>query len=149
MLVEFPDDLKTLITAAKGDRNLKAFASQAGISYPKLYRLIEHKIKRPVDDATLKAIADHAEADSGVTFEALKEACAFVVESNKSWEDEQKMLYRRRREAITAIHEYIFNSHFISSISRITHPHRSKLSNPAAAKRAMTISREESLAGVI
>ena len=123
MIVEFPDDLSTLIAKAQGSLNLKAFAGKAGISYSKLHRLAKHEIKRPVDDETLKAIAAHAAPESGVTFEELERACALVVESNKSYEDEQKELFARRKKAIYAIKDHIFNSRITSSMSRISHPH--------------------------
>ncbi len=134
MLVEFPDDLSTLISKAQGSLTLKAFAEKAGISYSKLHRLAKHEIKRSVDDETLKAIADHAAPESGVTLEALREACDFVVESNKTYEDEQKELYLRRKNAISEIQDSILHDRFVESVScRISHPHGKDLSNPAAA----------------
>lgn len=134
MLVEFPDDLNTLITKAQGSLTLKAFAKKAGISYSKLHRLAKHEIKRSVDDETLKAIADHAAPESGVTIEALRNACAFVVESNKSYEDELKEQYARKKKAIDEIQGKLLHNRFVENVScRISHPYNKDLSNHTVA----------------
>ena len=96
-------DLRALITAAKGNRSLMSFAKDANISYPKLYRLFEHKIKRPVDDKTLISIAENASPDSNVTFEKLRKACDYIVGINDSWENEGIRIFKIKTVAEDAI----------------------------------------------
>lgn len=65
--------IKELILRARGPhRNMQEFAKEIGMSPAKLYRIAQGGFRKPISDKDLSAIAEHADADSDVTFGLLK-----------------------------------------------------------------------------
>ncbi len=68
------ETLAELTIKAKGGRSLSKFARECGVNPSTLSRLVNQKNSGPCADTLIKAIADNAESDSGVTLDMLLEA---------------------------------------------------------------------------
>ncbi|MCD8362729.1 MAG: hypothetical protein LUC98_07185 [Lachnospiraceae bacterium] len=66
--------LAELTIKAKGGRSLSRFARDCGVNPSTLSRLVNQRNSGPCADKLIKAIADNAQSDSGVTLDMLLEA---------------------------------------------------------------------------
>lgn len=63
-----------LLKRAKGEKNLKQYAALCNVSPPMMSMIASAKTRSPLSDQLIKAIADNADPNSGVTEELLLEA---------------------------------------------------------------------------
>ena len=90
------DSLAELVTRAKGPRrSMRQFASECNVNPSTLSRIVNKKTQGSNTDDLIATIADHADPDSGVTFEMLMRAHGMALIT-----DDSSVLIRLHIEAV-------------------------------------------------
>lgn len=111
--------LAELVIKAKGpNRSMRQFADDLGVNASTLSRIVNKKTARSNADTLIADIADHADEESGVTFEMLMEAHGMMRRENMAGG-----IKTFRESAIgTILKELTQRNYIVSSISGPTNP---------------------------
>ncbi len=103
ILVRVPDKqgLKDYIKGAQGvNRTMAQFAAECGTLTPSSFsRIIHGNIAKPLSVEVIRSIADHADVNSGVTFDLLMRANGYVQKNRENEKPDQEAMYSERENA--------------------------------------------------